>query len=150
MQIDKIIEAIELLGEQCKRCIQFSMEKNGVNDKIGTNTLVDSHIYDEIGVNVSDMELITILVNDYYQYIESGMETGHWVDEKYLIPWMQDKGISTDNNTLYNIQYSIWKWGISPRPFMDEAWDMLDEYWEDFSNKIIEILLEDMVDWFNN
>lgn len=150
MQIEKIKEAFELLGEQCKRVIQWSMEKNGLNDKVNSNTLIDSHLYDEIGIDVKDMEMVSIFVNDYYKYVESGMKPGHWVDEDYLLPWMVDKGIPTDNYTLHSIQYSIWKWGITERPFMDDAWEELDNYFDEFADKIIEIMLEDIVDWFNN
>lgn len=149
MQIDRLYEALGLLAEQCKRVVQASMEKNGVNDKINVNTLIDSHLYEEIDTE-SDLEMVRFMVNDYYQYVESGMKPGHWVNEEYLIPWMQDKGISTDNNTLYNIQYSIYKWGISPRPFMEDAFEMIDDYFDEFADKVIEILLEDVVDWFSN
>lgn len=149
MQLDKIHEAFGLLAEQCKRVVQYSMEQNGVNDKINVNTLIDSHLYDEIETK-ADLDMIQIMINEYYEYVESGMTAGHWVEAEYLIPWMQDKGISTDNNTLYNIQYSIYKWGISPRPFMEDAWEMIDYYFDEFADKIIEIMLEDVVDWFNN
>lgn len=148
-KIDKLYEALGLLAEQCKRVVQASMEKNGVNDKINVNTLIDSHLYEEIDTE-SDLEMVRFMVNDYYQYVESGMKPGHWVNEEYLIPWMIDKGISTDNNTLYNIQYSIYKWGISPRPFMEDAFEMIDDYFDEFADKVIEILLEDVVDWFSN
>ena len=78
------------------------------------------------------------------------MKPGNWVDEEYLIPWMQDKGIPTDNDTVWWIQNSIYEEGIKPRPFLDDAWAMLDDYWDEWADRIVEILLEDMVDWFNN
>jgi len=149
MQIDKLEEAFGLLAEQCKRVVQYSMEQNGVNDKINVNTLIDSHLYDEIETEY-DLKMVKFMINEYYEYVESGMEAGHWVDAEYLIPWMQDKGITVDNNTVYNVQYSIYKWGISPRPFMEDAWKMIDEYFDDFANQVIQILLEDVDDWFNN
>lgn len=150
MQIEKIHEELGLIAEQVKRCIQYSMELNGVNDKVGRNTLVDSHIYDDLDVSNVDLELIKILIHDYYQYIESGMEAGHWVDEKYLLPWMEDKGIPTDNDTLWHIQNSIYEYGISPRPFMEDAFNMIDNYWDEWADRIIEIMMEDIEDWFNN
>ena len=150
MQIEKIHEELALIAEQIKRIIQYSMEKNGVNDKIMANTLVDSHIYEDLEVKEEDEGLIKVLIHDYYQYIESGMREGHWVDADYLIPWMIDKGIPTDNNTLYRIQWSIWKWGISPRPFLDDAWEMVDEYWDDWADQIIEIMMEDIEDFMRN
>ena len=148
MDYSKLHEALGLLAEQAKRVIQASMEKNGVNDKINVNTLIDSHIYDEIDINVVDLEMVQVMVNDYYEYIEGGMEPGHWVDAEYLIPWMVDKGIETDNNTLWHIQDSIYKWGISPRPFIDDAFAMLDDYFDEFADGVIKILLEDIDDYF--
>ena len=150
MQIEKIHEELGLIAEQVKRCIQYSMELNGVNDKVGRNTLVDSHIYDDLDVSNVDLELIKILIHDYYEYIESGMETGHWVSEEYLLPWMEDKGIPTDNDTLWHIQNSIYEYGISPRPFMEDAFNMIDNYWDEWADRIIEIMMEDIEDWFNN
>ena len=78
------------------------------------------------------------------------MRKGHWVDADYLLPWMVDKGIDTDNNTLYRIQWSIWKWGISPRPFLDDAWEMVDDYWDNWADEIYQLLMEDITDFFNN
>lgn len=148
MQIEKLHEALGLLAEQAKRVIQASMEKNGENDKTNTNTLIDSHIYDDIDINVVDLDMVQVMVNDYYVYIEGGMEKGHWVDEQYLIPWMVDKGISTENNAVWFIQNSIYEYGISPRPFIDDAFKMLDEYFDEFADGVIQILLEDVDDWF--
>ena len=71
MQIEKIHEELALIAEQIKRIIQYSMEKNGVNDKIMANTLVDSHIYEDLEVKEEDEGLIKVLIHDYYQYIES-------------------------------------------------------------------------------
>ena len=150
MQIEKLHDAIELIAEQVKRCIQWSMEKNGVNDKVNRNTLVDSHIYEDLDVSNDNLELINVLIHDYYQYIESGMEAGHWVDEEYLIPWMEDKGIPTDNDTLWHIQKSIYEFGISPRPFLEDAWEQVEEYWDGWADGIFEILMEDIEDWFGN
>ena len=150
MQLEKIHEELGLIADQIRRIIQFSMEKNGLNDKVNENTLIDSHIYEELKVENADLELIKVFIHDYYQYIESGMREGHWVNEEYLIPWMVDKGIPTDNNTLYRIQWSIWKWGISPRPFMEDAWEMLDDYWEDFADGISRNMTEDIDDYFSN
>ena len=147
-KIEKLREAFGLLAEQAKRVIQASMEKNGENDKTRTNTLIDSHIYDEIDINVVDLEMVQVMVNGYFKYIEWGMNPGNWVDEIYLIPWMQDKGMSTDNGEVWYIQKSIYEYGISPRPFIDDAFEMLDEYFDEFADGVINIMLEDIDDWF--
>lgn len=141
MQIEKIHEELGLIAEQVKRVIQLSMEKKN---------LVDSHIYEDLDVSNVDLELIKLLIHDYYQYIESGMESGNWVDDEYLLPWMADKGIPTDNDTLWHIQNSIYQHGIKPRPFFDDAWEMIDDYWDNWADEIFDILMEDIDDFFNN
>lgn len=150
MDRGKVEEEIGKLAEQIKRIIHYSMEKNGVNDKINENTLVDSHVYEDLEVNEEDVELIKVLIHDYYVYIESGMKAGHWVDAEYLLPWMIDKNIPTDNDTLWHIQDSIYRFGISPRPFLDEAWDDIDEYWDGFAEGVFAIMMEDIDDFFEN
>lgn len=82
MDLNKIHEELGLIAEQVKRIIQLSMEKKN---------LVDSHIYEDLDVSNADLELIKVLIHDYYQYIESGMEIGNWVSAEYLLPWMRDK-----------------------------------------------------------
>ena len=102
MDISKLHEQLGLMTEQIKRVIQWSMEKNGFNDKPNAqkNTLIDSHIYEDLNVSAVDVDLIEVLIHDYMDYIESGMESGHWIDDDILLAWMVDKGIDTSNDML--------------------------------------------------
>lgn len=143
-------EVLEQVAFDIKRAIQFIMEsERGINNKINENTLVDSHIYNELEVNQTDIGLYTVLINDYIQYIESGMQPGHWVKEEYLIPWMVDKGIPTDENTLKKIQGSIYWYGIEPRPIMDDAFERIDSFWDDWADEIFNALCDELDFFFD-
>lgn len=150
--LNDIREQLELIGAQAKRVIQYMMESDrGINDKVDFNTLIDSDIYNEIEVDVDDWGLIKILINDYVDAIEQGTPRLTWVDEQDLIPWARKRGIPTDNRTMYLISLSIFKYGISPRPFMDDAFTMIDtDYWSEWADNVFNILTENLDDYFNN
>ena len=144
-------ELLEQIAFDIKRAIQFLMEsEKGINRKINENTLVDSHIYDELEVTQADMGLYTILINGYVQDIESGMQPGHWVDATYLLPWMDEKGIPTDNETLRKIQESIYWYGIEPRPFIEDAFERMDSFWSDWADEIFESLCAELDVFFDD
>lgn len=148
---DRIREELELIGFHIGRLLQSAMEGPlGVNDKINENTLIDSNVYQSIRSEVStdDLELIEVWANDYLKYIEGGMQPGHWVNEEYLLPWMARKGIPSD--AIARIQGSIYWYGISPRPVMQEAMANIDQLWEEDSQALFEVILSDIDDWFNN
>lgn len=148
-------ELLEQIAFDIKRAIQFLMEsEKGINRKINENTLVDSHIYDELEVTQADMGLYTILINGYVQYIESGMQPGHWLSnrvcEDYILPWMAEKGIPTDNETLRKIQGSIYWYGIEPRPFIEDAFERMDSFWSDWADEIFESLCAELDVFFDD
>ena len=62
----KLYNALRELGQQAINFIQASMEKNGINDKTGTNTLINSNLYNELAFEANpDNELVLILINNY-------------------------------------------------------------------------------------
>lgn len=147
-------ELLEQIAFDIKRAFQYLMEsERGINNKINENTLVDSHIYDELEVNQTDIGLYTILINDYVDYIESGMQPGHWLNEEviedYLIPWMVDKGIPTDNETLRKIQGSIYWYGIEPRPFIEDTFERIESFWDDWADEIFDSLCAELDIFFD-
>ena len=151
MNINKIHEELEKIAKEIKELVRASMEgENGVNPKTGTNTLVDSNIYNDLVADVKDLELIQFLIHDYYVYIESGRSAGSFPPPQVIAEWCQRKGIPSDNSTVYAICKSIYEKGIKPRPFLDEAWEFIDEYWDTWADEIFDILMEDIDNWFNN
>lgn len=151
MRKEELREILDKVAFDIKRAFQFMMESNlGINDKINENTLIDSHIYDELEVKEEDIGLYTLLINDYVEYIESGMKPGHWVNERYLLPWMADKGIPTDNDTLRKIQGSIYWYGISGRPFVEAALSEIDSYWDEWAENIFNALCAELDIFFDD
>lgn len=151
MQIEKIHEELSKIAKEIKALVRASMEgENGINKKTGTNTLINSNIYNDLEANVEDLELIKFLIHDYYVYIENGRSSGSWPPPQVIAEWCQRKGIPSDNSTVYLICKSIYEKGIKPRPFLDEGWEFIDEFWDTWSDEIFEILMQDVNAWFND
>lgn len=147
MNIDRLYEALNELGEKVKAVVRASMEANGKNNRpkaSGKNTLKDSNLYKDLKTETKDVDLIEFMINDYYKYIEYGAK---WDSKpppiKAIIAWCEEKGISTENSIVYAIQMSIWKRGITARPFFESAWEEVDEIWDTFADDIVKILFEE-------
>ena len=75
MNIDRLYEALNELGEKVKAVVRASMEANGKNNRpkaSGKNTLKDSNLYKDLKTETKDVDLIEFMIHDYYEYIEYG------------------------------------------------------------------------------
>lgn len=156
MKVDrqKIFEALSQIAEEAKAAMMAAMASElGVNRKVGRNTLVEGHIFQEVGVDVVDLELVNILVNDYIQYIESGRKPGSFPPVSVIAKWAAEKGITTDNRVVWAICQSIYRDGIAPRPIIDANggfWEQIDHEWNNWSAKIFEAITEQLDNEFDN
>lgn len=137
MDIEKIHGELERLASSVKLIIQKAMDKD--------ENLQNSDLYNDMHGDVVGLELIKFFIHEYYYYIEHGAE---WTLKpppiEAIIEWCRESGINPSNGTAYAIQTSIWKNGLLPRPFFEEAWDEVDSLLDDFADRVIEILLEDI------
>lgn len=158
MKVDrqKIYNVIKAVGEEAKAVMMAAMASElGVNKKprVNRNTIVEGKIFQEVGVEVEDLELVNILVNDYIQYIESGRRPGSFPPVSVIAKWAADKGITTDNNIVWAICQTIYKEGIAPRPIIDGNggfWEQVDREWDNWSTTIFEAITEQLDNEFDN
>lgn len=154
MMRDRLKEQLELIGFQCARVVQYVMEgEHGINTKVDINTLIDSNVYKSTTFELSgEMEVITVLANDYIKYIESGRAVGATrVPISALARWASEKGLCiTSNSDLYSIQSAIYRDGIPPRPIIEPSLELIEEYWNDWAKEVFDILMSDVEDWFRN
>lgn len=150
---DRIRESVELMAFQICRVLQWVMESPaGINQKVEINTLEDSGVYQSATFELSgDMELITVLANDYLKYIESGREQHVTrVPFRALLEWAQKNGIPTDNETIYSIQSAIWRDGIPARPIIDPTIEEIENHWSEWAETLFNDIMSDIEDWFRN
>ena len=134
--------------------VQGVMEGNeGINRKVGRNTLIGSDIYKNIQVKATnDGDLVfDILLNDYIQYIESGRRKGaKFPPIEPIVKWARKHGIPTDNSTIFLIRRAISRDGIAPRPIMDKVFSEIDYVWDNgWSDELFNEITKIITDFFN-
>jgi hypothetical protein len=152
MEIGKIIMEF---SKDIMALVRMVMESNvGINSKTGSNTLVNSNIYNTLSVKATnDGDLIfDIILNDYLVYIENGRSKGAKMPPvEPIIRWAKSKGIPTDNSTIYLIRRAISRDGIKARPFMAHVFEELDRGWSDgtWSDEIFNTIISEIDKFFN-
>jgi hypothetical protein len=134
--------------------VRMVMESNvGINSKTGSNTLINSQIYNTLSVKATnDGDLIfDIILNDYLVYIESGRRKGaKFPPVEPIVRWCKEKGIPSDNSTIFLIRRAIARDGIAPRPIMAKVFDELDRAWDnEWSDRLFDIIMETINKFFN-
>ena len=135
--------------------VRMVMESNvGINSKTGSNTLINSQIYNTLSVKATnDGDLIfDIILNDYLVYIESGRRKGAKMPPvEPIVRWCKQKGIPTDNSTIYLIRRAISRDGIKARPFMAYVMDEIDREWDNnVADELFNKIMEEIDKFFNS
>lgn len=151
MEIGKIVMEF---SKDLMTIVRMVMSSNqGINQKVGRNTLVDSKLYDTLSVRATnDGDLIfDIILNDYLRYIESGRRAGaKFPPVEPIVRWCKSKGISTDNSTIFLIRRAISRDGIRPRPIMQYVFEEIDDEWNDgLADEIFDKIMETIDKYFN-
>lgn len=151
MEIGKIVMEF---SKDLMTIVRMVMSSNqGINQKVGRNTLVDSKLYNTLSVRATnDGDLIfDIILNDYLRYIESGRRAGaKFPPVEPIVRWCKSKGISTDNSTIFLIRRAISRDGIRPRPIMQYVFEEIDDEWNDgLADEIFDKIMETIDKYFN-
>lgn len=152
--IARVAAVIDIICTEAKAIVQAVMASDiGVNNKVGKNTLVDSDLFNTVGVMSEDIEVVTLLVNDYVEYIENGRKPGSFPPPQAIAAWCQKKGLPSDNSTVFLICRSIYEKGIAPRPIFDGSegvWETIDSVFDAWAEDIFDAITSGLTDWFNN
>lgn len=150
MEIGKIVMEF---SKDLMQLVRMVMESNvGINVKTGSNTLINSQIYNTLSVkatNNGDL-IFDIILNDYLVYIESGRRKGAKMPPvEPIVRWCKQKGIPTDNSTIYLIRRAIARDGIKARPFMAHVMEEMDREWNGLADEIFNVIMEETDKFFN-
>lgn len=152
MEIGKIVTEF---SKDLMTLVRMVMESNvGVNQKVGTNTLVGSDIYKSLSVRAThDGDLVfDIILNDYIVFIESGRRKGAKMPPvEPIIRWARSRGIPTDNSTIFLIRRAISREGIRPRPILQYVFEEVDREWDEkLADKLFNKIMEEVDKFFNS
>lgn len=152
MEIGKFV--IEF-SKEIMEVVRVVMESNLLeNRKVGRNTIApDSDIYKNLQIKAThDGDLVyDIILNDYLTFIESGRRKGAKMPPvEPIIKWARQRGIPTDNSTIFLIRRAISRDGIAPRPFMATVLEQIDLRWDGWSDDLFEEIMRIITEFFNN
>ena len=137
MDLNKIYEAFKKLAETVKTVIKASMVENGIAE--------DSHIVEDLKSEAVGMDLVRVLIHDYYAYIESGSHYTQYPPPIDAIrAWCEEKLHTTDNSVVFAVREAIFKRGIKARPFMGDIISAIDDLYESFGDEVFEIFCEEI------
>lgn len=152
--IARVASVIADIMTEAKSIVLVVMSSElGVNNKVGKNTLIGSDIYENVDVKSEDIEVVTLLVNDYIDYIENGRKPGSFPPPHAIAEWCQKKGLPSDNSTVFLICRSIYEKGIAPRPIFDGSegvWETIDSVFDAWAEDIFTAITSGLTEWFNN
>lgn len=170
MRKELLQEAFQDLKEKTLAVFREMMAQ-AANPKTGDFTLdASSNIYQNTKVEVEDMEMIKVIVPYYITYIDGIDEEGKqwgWARRPWsmvkgerslaswrpparaIIPWMQKRGIPTDNETVYKMLTSIAVNGIRPRAVFNHWEKKIDELMDKWLDTLFNAILSDLDEFFN-
>ena len=138
MDLSKIHEAFNNLAETVKAIIKTSMVEAGVSE--------DAHIIEDLKSEAVGMDLIKVLIHDYYAYINNG---SHYTTKpppvEAIRTWCEETdGVDSDNSTVFAIRQAIFQRGLASRPFMGDVIEGIDDLYDTFGDEVFDIFCEEV------
>lgn len=150
-ELRKVIVAI---GQDIISLTHKVMEDDSIatNPKTGNNTLKNSTLMQNISFSAEDESNVVIrtFFDNYIQYIEQGRIAGTMPPISALEVWAKQRGISTDNSTLYAIANAIKRDGIAARPVLATLEKEIEKRFEQqWADQLFKALTTELTKYFN-
>ena len=131
---------MKVLQDELYILIEYSMKQQGLGQ---------SDLLNKAKINISD-NLFLLIFPDYIDYVNSGRRpNAKMPPADAIINWCRQKGIPTDNNTVWKIRQGIAKQGIKARPVLDMIFDLAENEWmTDWSQRVFNEIIEELINWF--
>lgn len=133
-------DIMKVLQDELYILIEYSMKQKGLGQ---------SDLLDKAKINISD-NIFLLIFPDYIDYVNSGRRpNAKMPPADAIINWCRQKGIPTDNNTVWKIRQGIAKQGIKARPVLDMIFDLAENEWmTDWSQRVFNEIIEELINWF--
>lgn len=134
------MDIMKVLQDELYILIEYSMKQQGLGQ---------SDLLNKAKINISD-NIFLLIFPDYIDYVNSGRRpNAKMPPADAIINWCRQKGIPTDNNTVWKIRQGIAKQGIKARPVLDMIFDLAENEWmTDWSQRVFNEIIEELINWF--
>ena len=137
MDLNKIYDAFNELAETVKTIIRTAMIENGVDE--------NAHIVEDLTSEAVGMDLVKVMIHDYYVYINNGSHyTQYPPPIEAIREWCEEKLNTTDNSVVFAVREAIFQRGLKARPFMGDIILAIDDIYESFGDEVFEIFCEEI------
>lgn len=137
MDLNKLHEALNSLAETVKTIIKTAMVNAGVDE--------DAHIIEDLTSEAVGMDLVKVLIHDYYARINNGSHyTTYPPPIEAISKWCEEKLHTTDNSVVFAVREAIFQRGITARPFMGDIILAIDDLYDSFGNDVFNIFCEEV------
>lgn len=141
---DAIIKVLNSIAEDILSLAHLILDENGLrNSALKENA--------RCTVEASGNPVITLLFDDYIDYIEQGRkpDSGATPPISELRDWAQRKGIPTTNDVLYAIAEAIRKQGMAPRPILAMLEREIEKSFEnEWADQLFEAIVKELEVFF--
>ncbi|MDU1891420.1 MAG: hypothetical protein E6767_12095 [Dysgonomonas sp.] len=126
----------------------LSRDDIATNRKAGKNTLKSSALENSAQVEVLNQGqsvVVRVLFDNYIEYIENGRKprSGKQPPLDALRDWALERGIPTDNSTLFLISRAIWRDGYEGRPILATLEEEIERLFEDkWAEEVLRVLMK--------
>lgn len=133
-------EIMKAISDDLYVLLEFILKQNGLNN---SNVQKEAHI--EIRGNFFEL-----IFPDYIEYINSGRSPNSKMPPTdAIVSWCRDKGIPTDNGTVWMIRQGIARSGIAARPVLDMLFEQAEQEWmTDWAEEVFEAIIKELIKWF--
>lgn len=134
------MDIMKVLQDELYILIEYSMKQKGLGQ---------SDLLNKARIDISD-NIFLLIFPDYIDYVNSGRRpNAKMPPADAIINWCRQKGIPTDNNTVWRIRQGIAKQGIKARPVLDMIFDLAENEWmTDWSQRVFNEIIEELINWF--
>lgn len=135
-----MLKVLKTIQDELYIIMEYSLK----HYKLGNSDLIrDIHI--ELRDN-----FFTFMMPNYADYVNYGRRAGAKMPPtSAIVQWCREKGIPTDNTTVYKIRQGIAKNGIKARPFIDQILDLAEHDWNtEWAEMVFKEIIKDLNDWF--
>lgn len=130
-----------------------------MQDILDVNGQANSNLKKELYTKVEeegDNVVIKLFANHYIYWVDQGRgptkmpPLTRWADPVGdITDWCMRKGIPADNKTVWAIIKKIHKYGYEGRFFLEDFWREAEDTTYDNLDKLFEVIIKDLTEWFS-
>ena len=138
-------EYLQAIAVQLVKITRFELTVSARSLDSNRNSLSNSNLFKSIEASITD-DGIELLANFYWEFIEFGRRSGSYPPYSAIYFWavryrIKPRQGETLAQVVFKIQRAIFKNGIAPRPFLENAFAKSEKFINPFTDEFTEEII---------